>query len=73
MTDHDSHCRKPGCSCDHTSCYRGWRDPDPDYPKRETTPCDQCRPDTWRRWIRREEARAAGYPPDALTRIMLGA
>lgn len=70
MTKYDTHCRKPGCTCDHTSCYRGWRDAPLGAPKADTTPCDTCRPDTWRRWMARETARAKGHPPEALERIM---
>lgn len=66
MNDHEAHCRRHACPCDHTACYRGWRDHHPT----GTTPCDQCRPDTYRRWTRREEARHRGWPSDALQRIM---
>lgn len=62
---YDGHCRKPGCTCEHTYCYRGWVDTD-----RTTRPCGDCRADTYMRWLRREEARQKGYPDEALGRIM---
>ena len=67
MTDHENHCRRPGCTCGHVVCFRGWIDNEA---KHETTPCETCRPDTHRRWLRREQARAKGYPLEALGRIM---
>jgi hypothetical protein len=68
----EAHCRKPGCLCQHADCYRGWRDSPLGAPRADTTPCERCRPDTHRRWLNREAARAKGYPPEALHRIMAG-
>ncbi len=68
MTDkYDAHCRKAGCTCDHITCYQGWRDQD-----YSTTPCQYCRASTWERWWKREQARANGFPNEALGRIMRG-
>ena len=65
--DYSAHCRRSGCTCDHLVCYMGWRDTDKD-----TTPCHYCRPQTFERWHKREQARAKGYPLEALSRIMRG-
>jgi hypothetical protein len=64
---YDAHCRRPGCNCDHTICYQGWRDQD-----YSTTPCSYCRVHTFERWHARENARSKGYPLEALGRIMRG-
>ena len=64
---YDAHCRRPGCNCDHTICYQGWRDQD-----YSTTPCAYCRVQTFERWHARENARSKGYPLEALGRIMRG-
>lgn len=64
---YESHCRRTGCVCDHTICFRGWIDT-----HYETTPCSYCRQDTYQRWYAREQARAKGYPLEALQRIMRG-
>jgi hypothetical protein len=69
---YDTHCRKPGCTCQHIDCHRGWRDTEPTAAKQETSPCERCRPDTHRRWLDREAARIKGYPGEALERIMRG-
>ena len=66
MTDpYEAHCRRSGCTCGHTYCYRGWIDTD-----RETRPCGQCRANTYERWLKREEARQKGYPTESLGVIM---
>lgn len=67
-TKYDTHCRKAGCSCDHTACFQGWTS-DQTY---STTPCAYCRPSTFERWFKRENARALDYPMEALNRIMRG-
>jgi len=61
----DNHCTQKNCTCDHTTCYRGWLD----YAG-ITTPCQWCRPNTHQRWLKREAARHKGYPLAALSRIM---
>ena len=66
---YDSHCRKPACTCHHTSCYRGWRDTTDAH---TTAPCLDCRPATYERWLKAQEARAKGYPAEAVARMMTG-
>lgn len=66
---YDSHCRKAGCRCSHRACYRGWRD-EPD--KHSTTPCMDCRPETYERWLKAQEARAKGFPAEAVSKVMAG-
>lgn len=68
MTDHDAHCRTPRCPCDHLDCHRGWHD----QTDGKTRPCQYCRPDTHRRWLEANEARAKGWPQEATSRIMQG-
>jgi hypothetical protein len=65
---YDNHCRKTGCSCDHTACVQGWMN-DTTY---TTTPCPYCRADTYNRWFSREQARLKDYPMESLNRIMRG-
>ena len=67
MNQYDAHCRRPGCNCEHTICYQGWRDHE-----YSTTPCAYCRPTTFERWHARENARSKGYPNESLGRIMRG-
>jgi hypothetical protein len=39
----DAHCRRMGCGCDHSGCYRGWKD-STTHPG-AVTPCPACRAD----------------------------
>ena len=67
-TDYSAHCRRPGCPCTHDGCYRGWRD----RANGSTIPCQPCRPATYSRWTRAQEARLKGYPVEAINRIIRG-
>ena len=64
---YDSHCAKPGCPCEHTQCYKGWVDNQAGH----TRPCMYCREELTGRLMRATIARGKGYPPDAISRIMM--
>ena len=62
----DAHCRRPGCICDHLECYQGWNTAD----ERTAAPCQYCRPSTHTRLWKAQAARAKGYPPESVNRIL---
>lgn len=70
MDQYDTHCKQPGCTCDHRACYRGWIDSPIETTPPTTTPCPICRDDLTGRLARRERARAKGYPIEALHRLI---
>lgn len=82
-TQHDAHCRKAGCACQHIHCYRGWVDPPTEggqgveagtTPTKGggTTPCQWCRADLHRRWLAAQEAKQKGWPLEAVNRTLRG-
>lgn len=62
---YDSHCQRSGCGCDHNNCYRGWVDN-----TKGTWPCMYCNENLTGRLMRVAQARDAGYPQEATSRIM---
>ena len=64
---YDAHCTKPGCGCDHSRCYKGWVDTD----NNTTMPCLYCREELLGRLMRATTAKDKGYPPAAISRIMM--
>ena len=64
---YDAHCTKPGCGCDHSRCYKGWVDTD----NNTTLPCLYCREELLGRLMRATTAKDKGYPPAAISRIMM--
>jgi len=64
---YDAHCTKPGCGCDHSRCYKGWVDSD----NNTTMPCLYCREELLGRLMRATTAKDKGYPPAAISRIMM--
>jgi len=64
---YDAHCTKPGCGCDHSRCYKGWVDGD----NNTTMPCLYCREELLGRLMRATTAKDRGYPPAAISRIMM--
>ena len=66
-SSYDSHCAKPGCSCEHTQCYKGWIEH-----SAGVWPCMYCREDLTGRLMRVAQARDKGYPQEALSRIIMG-
>ena len=64
---YDAHCAKTGCNCEHTTCHKGWIDN-----TKGTWPCMYCREDLTGRLMRAAQARDKGYPPEAISRIIMG-
>jgi len=67
MSNYDTHCTRSGCGCDHVNCYRGWIDN-----TKGTWPCMYCREELTGRLMRADQARAKGYPQEAISRIIMG-
>ena len=65
-TQYDAHCARPGCTCAHDYCFKGWID---NVTGTTTSPCPYCRDNLDARLHRVAQAKVKGYPQAALYKI----